>query len=108
MAMTNLEALKLVYTALGGSAEIPAGATNADVIAMIATQAAALYTAATTPELPSVTKTQEGKVLTVNSQGKWAAADVPTELPAVTSEDAGDVLTVSAQGAWEAAALPTT
>lgn len=106
--MTNLEALKLVYTALGGSAEIPAEATNADVIAMIATQAAALYTAATTPELPSVTKTQEGKVLTVNGQGKWAAADVPTELPAVTSEDAGDVLTVSAQGAWEAAALPTT
>ena len=34
--MTNLEALKALYTALGGASTIPADATNADVINMIA------------------------------------------------------------------------
>lgn len=57
-------------------------------------------------ELPAVTGADVGKVLTVNAQGKWVAAAIPSQLPAVTSEDAGDVLTVSAEGEWTNAALP--
>ena len=57
-------------------------------------------------ELPAVTAENAGKVLTVNAEGKWVAAAIPSQLPAVTSDDSGKVLTVSAQGAWGAAALP--
>jgi len=98
--MTNLEALKAIYTALGGSAAIPADATNADVLAMIA-QAAAVVAGATLPAASG-----NGKVLTVVSS-KWRAADVPTELPAVTATNAGQVLTVNAEGKWAAADLPS-
>jgi len=98
--MTNLEALKDIYTALGGSAAIPADATNADVLSMIA-QAAAAVTGATLPAASG-----NGKVLTVVNS-KWKAADVPTELPAVTATNAGQVLTVNAEGKWAAADLPS-
>ena len=57
-------------------------------------------------ELPAVTFSDAGKVLTVNAEGKWVAAAIPSQLPAVTSGDSGKVLTVSAQGVWGAAALP--
>ena len=57
-------------------------------------------------ELPAVTSSDAGKVLTVDANGKWVAAAIPSQLPAVTSSDSGKVLTVSAQGAWGAAALP--
>ena len=100
--MSNAEALKAVLTALGGNpATLPAGATNADIIAAIATAAATVVG----KTLPAASG--NGKVLTVVSSA-WKAADVPTELPAVTSEQAGQVLTVSAEGKWGAAALPTT
>lgn len=98
--MTNLEALKAIYTALGGSAAIPADATNADVLAMIAPAVAAVVGAT----LPAASG--NGKVLTVVSS-KWKAADVPTELPAVTATNAGQVLTVNAEGKWAAADLPS-
>ena len=76
--MTNLEALKAVLTALGGNpATLPAGATNADVIAAIATAAASVTEAATTAELPKVTSSNNGQVLTVDG-GKWKAKDLPT------------------------------
>lgn len=76
--MTNLEALKAVLTALGGNpATLPAGATNADVIAAIATAAGTVTTAATTKELPTVTSSNNGQVLTVDG-GKWKAKDLPT------------------------------
>ena len=76
--MTNLEALKALYAALGGSDPIPADATNADVIAKIATAAAAVTEAATTQELPKVTASNNGQVLTVDG-GKWKAKDLPTQ-----------------------------
>ena len=77
--MTNLEALKAIYTALGGAATIPADATNADVLELIATAAAAVKEAATTEELPKVTASNNGQVLTVDG-GKWKAKDLPTQV----------------------------
>ena len=55
----------------------------------------------TEPELPAVTSTDNGKVLTV-VEGDWAAANASSGLPAVSGSDNGKVLTVSS-GAWTAA-----
>lgn len=55
-------------------------------------------------ELPAVTSSDNGKVLTVSS-GVWAKADVPTELPNVSSSDNGKILTVSG-GTWSKGDLP--
>ena len=57
-------------------------------------------------ELPSVTKTDEGKILSVNNKGKWVAADETKELPTVSGTDNGNVLTV-VEGAWAKAAAPS-
>ena len=74
----TIDALKKLYVALGGSADdvvniviIP------DMINAIATQAALVVAAANAKELPSVTSTDNNKVLTVVS-GKWAKADLPS------------------------------
>ena len=74
----TIDALKKLYVALGGSADdvvniviIP------DMINAIATQAAVVVAAANAKELPSVTSTDNNKVLTVVS-GKWAKADLPS------------------------------
>ena len=76
--MTNAEALSLVYVALGGEAADVAGKTNAEIIAAIATKAGDVATAATTSELPKVTSSNTGQVLTVDG-GKWKAKDLPTQ-----------------------------
>ena len=92
--MTVVDALKNLYVALGGTASDVANiSTNADMINAIATVAASAGI-----ELPAVTSSDNGDVLTVVS-GKWAKADVPTELPAVTADDNGKVLKV-VDGAW--------
>ena len=73
----TLDALRNLYVALGGDADdvvnlviIP------DLINAIATQAATITTAATSAELPEVSTTNNGQVLTVVS-GQWAAANLP-------------------------------
>lgn len=66
--MTNVEALKALYKALGGDeSDVAEINTIADMIAEIATVAAT----ATAPELPAVTSAENGKVLKV-ANGKWA------------------------------------
>lgn len=81
--MSNLDALKALYVAVGGELtdtheSINGGSTVAnyvllaDVIAAIA----AKITAGSMKELPSVTSTNNGQVLTVVS-GKWKNANLP-------------------------------
>ena len=66
--MTNVEALKALYKALGGDeSDVAEINTIADMIAEIATVAAT----ATAPELPAVTAETNGSVLQV-ANGKWA------------------------------------
>lgn len=66
--MTNVEALKTLYKALGGDeSDVAEINTIADMIAEIAVVAAT----ATAPELPAVTAAENGKVLKV-ANGKWA------------------------------------
>lgn len=91
--MTTVQALREVYKSLGGTGtditdtmEIP------EALAKIATKSAGV-------ELPAVTSENAGQVLTVNAQGKWVAAAIPSQLPAVTSTDNGSVLKV-VEGVW--------
>lgn len=70
--MANVDALKTLYVALGGSADDVADVTlTADMIAKIATVVPSVG-----KELPDVSATNNGQVLTVVS-GKWAAANLP-------------------------------
>ena len=71
---TTIQALKALYVALGGTASDVADITIIpDMINAIATVAASVTSAASTSELPKVTTSDNGKVLTVVT-GKWAAA----------------------------------
>ena len=72
----NVTALKTLYVAMGGNADTVA---NVSTIADMITAIAAIipsggYTAA---ELPKVTSSNNGQVLTVVS-GKWENADLPS------------------------------
>lgn len=69
----NVDALKNLFLAFGGSEETVAGmTTSAEVINAIATHISGGGAA----ELPTVSSDDNGKVLTVVS-GKWAAAVLP-------------------------------
>lgn len=73
--MTNVEALKALYAALGGDpADVAEVTVTADVISAMAT----LISGGALVELPAVTALNNGQVLTVVS-GKWAAAALPAE-----------------------------
>lgn len=75
----TIQALQKLYVALGGTASDVADIVIIpDMINAIATQAATVVSAANTAELPKVTSTDNGKVLTVVS-GKWAKASLPQE-----------------------------
>jgi hypothetical protein len=70
---TTVDALKALYVALGGTAADVANITLIpDMINAIATVAAT----ATAPELPKVTSSNNGQVLTVDG-GKWKAKALP-------------------------------
>ena len=70
---TTVDALKNLYVALGGTAADVANITLIpDMINALATVAAS----ATAAELPKVTSSDNGKVLTVVS-GKWQKAALP-------------------------------
>ena len=89
----TVDALKTLYVALGGDADDVADITLIpDAINAIATVAASSI------ELPAVSSSDNGDVLTVSS-GKWAKAAPVKELPAVTADDNGRVLKV-VDGAW--------
>ena len=91
--MTTVEALREVYKSLGGTGtDIKDNMTIPEALAKIATKAAGV-------ELPAVTAENAGQVLTVNAQGKWVAANIPSQLPAVTATDNGSVLKV-VEGVW--------
>ena len=69
---TNVEALKEVYVALGGNASDFTATTNNEAIHLIST----VIAAAIAPELPKVTSSNNGQVLTVDG-GKWKAKALP-------------------------------
>lgn len=99
--MTNVDALKKLYIELGGNKEDIANIeTSADMIEVLANIAGG------TIELPAVSSTDNGDVLTVVS-GKWAKAELPVELPAVTTSDEGNALIVSSEGKWAKEAIPS-
>lgn len=98
--MTIVEALKKLYAAFGGKAsDVDNIDTNAELINAIAD-----LDVSGGDSLPTVTTTDNGKVLSV-VEGAWNKADIPTELPPVTSSDSGKVLTVNSNGNWAAESI---
>lgn len=99
MMLTNVDALKGLYVALGGELEDVANLTTTpELLAKISVVAGAGAS-----ELPVVKKADAGKVLTVNGNGKWSVGGAT--LPAVSASDNGKVLLVS-DGAWVVADIP--
>ena len=80
------------YAGIAGGAKVGEYSLIPDMIEAIAKIAGSAI------ELPTVTTSNNGQVLTVLS-GKWAAADVPSELPTVSATDNGSVLKVI-DGSW--------
>lgn len=99
MMLTNVDALKGLYVALGGElTDVANITTTPELLAKISVVAGAGAS-----ELPVVAKKDAGKVLTVNGNGKWSAGGAT--LPAVSASDNGKVLLVS-EGAWTVADIP--
>ncbi len=69
----TIDALRNLYVALGGSADTVA---NIVIIPDMINAIATLVSSGATAELPKVSSTDNGKVLTVVS-GKWAKAALP-------------------------------
>ena len=69
--MTTVEALKELFTALGGSEEdVKAITTNPEMVHAIAEVASGAI------ELPKVTAADAGDILAVDESGKWAKAEL--------------------------------
>lgn len=97
--MTTIKALQELYVELGGDFD---DVKNVTIIPDMIQKLAEI--AGSTIELPAVSSTDNGDVLTVVS-GKWAKAVLPSpepELPEVTAADNGKVLSV-VNGAWAGA-----
>ena len=74
MMLTNVDALKGLYVALGGDvADVADLTTTPELLEKISVVAGAGAS-----ELPVVKKADAGKVLMVNSNGKWAVGEIPT------------------------------
>ena len=69
----TLDALRNLFAALGGT---PSDVANMTTIPEIVNAIATYVAAGGAAELPTVSSTNNGQVLTVVS-GKWAAADLP-------------------------------
>ena len=73
MMLTNVDALKGLYVALGGElTEVANITTTPELLAKISVVAGAGAS-----ELPAVKKADAGKVLMVDSTGKWVAGTLP-------------------------------
>lgn len=70
----TVKALKAIYVALGGNANDVA---NITLIPDMLNKIAIVAATATAAELPRVTSTNNGQVLTVDG-GKWKAKDLPS------------------------------
>lgn len=71
--MGTVDALKALYVALGGTA---ADVTNITLIPDMIVKIAEVAVTATAAELPKVTSSNNGQVLTVDG-GKWKAKALP-------------------------------
>ena len=101
----TVDALKTLYVALGGTTADVADITTIPEILTEIIPLAATIAEGSAAELPTVTSSNNGEILTV-SGGKWVSAAPASQLPAVTATENGEVLTV-VEGAWAAANLPT-
>lgn len=104
--MNNVEALKVLYVALGGQLtdtydEIADGVAVSDyvLISDVIQAIAQKVASGSGASLPAVTASDNGDVLTV-VDGAWAKAEPAKELPTVTAADNGSVLKV-VDGAWD-------
>ena len=70
----TVKALKAIYVALGGNAN---DVKNITLIPDMLNKIAIVAATATAAELPKVTSTNNGQVLTVDG-GKWKAKDLPS------------------------------
>lgn len=77
----NINALKALYVALGGNlantyADIADGIAVADYVLLADVISAIAKIAGSSIELPAVTMADEGKLLTVDAEGKWDKAEI--------------------------------
>ena len=101
---TNVVAFQNLYVSFGGQLtdtyeDIANGAPVSDYTVTSDMVNALAKIAGTTLELPAVSASDNGKLLTVVN-GAWDKADTPTELPAVSTSDEGKALIVNSQGKW--------
>lgn len=98
---STIKALQALYVAMGGNlTDTYAGIADGAAVSnytLIPDMINAIAEIAVPAELPSVAKADEGKVLIVDSNGKWS---VGYALPAVAAADEGAVLMVGNDGKW--------